>query len=188
MRNINSSIVFFMCCWVSLALCSCATSMDSNAARAKKSHQKSLDSGSFASRLPSHYNTGGQKMILIDPNVHAWAAYDASGNKVRGGIAVAGANWCPDLGRRCHTRSGTFRVQSLGAATCKSTIYPLPHGGAPMPYCMFFNGNQGMHGSYPGSLADANLSHGCVRMAIPDAEWLRYNFVNIGTKVVVRPY
>jgi lipoprotein-anchoring transpeptidase ErfK/SrfK len=27
-----------------------------------------------------------------------------------------------------------------------------------------------------------------VRMHVSDAEWLRYNFVNVGTKVIVKPY
>jgi hypothetical protein len=141
---------------------------------------------SYDSRLPSHVSSN-DKMILIDPNVHAWGAYQ-NGNLVKAGLAVAGADYCPDIGRRCHTGVGSFRVQSLGAPGCKSTIYPRPRGGAPMPYCMFFNKNQAMHGEYEGGLAEANLSHGCVRMHTPDAEWLRYNFVNVGTKVVVRPY
>jgi lipoprotein-anchoring transpeptidase ErfK/SrfK len=55
-----------------------------------------------------------------------------------------------------------------------------------MPYCMFFNGNQGLHGSY--NVVDGNASHGCVRMTVSDAEWVRFNFANIGTKVIVRPY
>jgi lipoprotein-anchoring transpeptidase ErfK/SrfK len=62
----------------------------------------------------------------------------------------------------------------------------MPHGGAPMPYCMFFNGSQGLHGSY--EVVDGNASHGCVRMTVSDAEWVRFNFATIGTKVVVRPY
>jgi lipoprotein-anchoring transpeptidase ErfK/SrfK len=138
----------------------------------------------YASRLPSHINTA-EKTILIDPKVHAWGAY-ADGKLIRAGLATAGSNWCPDIHRACRTRAGTFHVQSLGSPNCKSTIYPLPKGGAPMPYCMFFNGNQGLHGSY--QVVEGNVSHGCVRLKVPDAEWLRYNFINIGTKVVVETY
>ena len=170
---------------LTLALCSCAQI----APPQKPVHQTMADRlppANYAERLPQTINTGGVKTVLVDPNVHAWGAYDANGHLVKAGIAVAGANWCPDIGRACHTRAGTFRVQSLGAASCKSSIYPLPKGGAPMPYCMFFNGNQGLHGST--QLAEANLSHGCVRLRTSDAEWLRFNFVNIGTKVVVKPY
>ena len=141
----------------------------------------------YSSRLPSHLDVG-EKTVLVDPNVHAWGAYDSSGSLIRAGQASAGSDYCPDLGRRCHTKSGTFRVNSLGSPNCKSSMFPMPHGGAPMPYCMFFNQNQALHGSSEGEVVDGNISHGCVRMHVPDAEWLRYNFVNVGTKVIVRPY
>lgn len=139
----------------------------------------------YALRLPSYINTH-EKTILINPNVHAWGAYDESGNLIRAGLATAGGNWCADVGRSCRTRVGTFRIYSLGSVNCKSSIYPLPKGGAPMPYCMFFNGNQGLHGS-PYTV-EGNVSHGCVRMTVSDAEWVRYQFARPGTKVMVRPY
>ena len=141
----------------------------------------------YSSRIPQHIKPG-VKTVVIDPNVHVWVAYDENGNLVRSGLATAGSSWCPDIKRACKTKPGTFRVQSLGAVSCKSSIYPLPKGGAPMPYCMFFNGNQGMHGTYGRGVVEGNISHGCVRLHVPDAEWLRYNFVNIGTRVIVKPY
>jgi lipoprotein-anchoring transpeptidase ErfK/SrfK len=107
---------------------------------------------------------------------------------IRAGQASAGSNWCPDLGRPCHTHPGTYRVNSLGSPGCKSSQFPIPHGGAPMPYCMFFDRNQALHGSPDREVVDGNISHGCVRMHVPDAEWLRYNFVSVGTKVIVEPY
>jgi hypothetical protein len=141
----------------------------------------------YESRLPAHLDVN-QKTVLVDPNVHAWGAYDSSGSLVRGGQASAGSNWCPDLGRPCHTHAGTYHINSLGSPNCKSSEFPMPHGGAPMPYCMFFNRNQALHGSPEGEVVDGNISHGCVRMHVPDAEWLRYNFANVGTQVIVRPY
>lgn len=141
----------------------------------------------YASRLPQHLATH-EKTILIDPRVHAWGAYDAQGNLIRAGLTTAGGSWCPDIKRSCRTRSGTFRIQSLGSASCKSSIYPIHKPGAPMPYCMFFNGNQGLHGSPGGAVIEGNVSHGCVRVRVSDAEWIRYNFARVGTKVIVRPY
>jgi lipoprotein-anchoring transpeptidase ErfK/SrfK len=148
-------------------------------------NQVSKSRVSHSSRMPSHINTS-EKVIVIDPRVHAWGAYDANGNLLRSGIATAGSGWCPDIRRSCRTRVGTFRIYSLGSFGCKSSRYPLPRGGAPMPYCMFFNGNQGLHGSY--NVVDGNASHGCVRLHVDDAEWVRFNFANHGTKVIVRPY
>lgn len=141
----------------------------------------------YASRLPDHSPTGG-KAILVDPNKHAWGAYGTDGNLIKAGLATAGANYCPDLKRPCHTKAGTFYINSLGNASCKSTIFPLGRGGAPMPYCMFFNKNQALHGVPEGEVAEANLSHGCVRLHVWDAEWIRNNFATVGTKVVVKPY
>lgn len=141
---------------------------------------------SFISRLPKQIETN-EKTIVIDPHVHAWGAYSAQGKLIRAGLATAGAKWCEDIGRPCRTKTGVFRIQSLGDSDCISNKFPVDEGGgAPMPYCMYFNGGQALHGSH--ELAEANLSHGCVRIHVQDAQWLRFEFANIGTKVIVKPY
>lgn len=138
----------------------------------------------YASRLPTSISSK-QKTILVDPKVHAWGAYQ-NGNLVYAGLATSGADWCPDIGRSCHTVTGTFHIYRLGGDECRSRTYPIGEGGALMPYCMFFHGGFSLHGST--EMADANMSHGCVRMKISDAQWVRYNFATIGTKVIVEPY
>jgi hypothetical protein len=142
---------------------------------------------SYESRLPQSISAR-EKTIIVDPKVHAWGAYGADGNLIRAGLATAGGDWCADIGRPCRTRAGSFRIQSLGSEACKSSLYPRPHGGAHMPYCMFFNGSQGLHGTSDAGMVEANVSHGCVRMYTPDAEWVRFNFANVGTRVVVKSY
>ena len=141
---------------------------------------------SIALSMPSQISPPGEKMVLVDPIEHAWGAYDANGRLIKSGLASAGSNWCKDMGQECHTWTGSFRVRSLGGPNCVSPSFPLPRGGAPMPYCMYFNKYQALHGSY--ELAHANISHGCVRMRVADARWLHNNFVQIGTLVVVKPY
>lgn len=149
----------------------------------------SFDNSRYASRMPQRIDTHGQKTVIIDPNNYAWGAYDASGNFVRGGVASAGAGFCKDTGKGCRTTPGSFRVYSLGDVNCVSRKFPLGKGGALMPYCMFFNNGQSLHGSPDKMMmVEENISHGCVHLRIPDAEWLRYNFVNVGTKVIIRPY
>jgi len=185
MRNI--ALILFL----TFVLCSCSTYGPSEGTSAatpipKPATAENKPTPNYAARMPNTIAATGEKVIIVDPNVHAWGAYGANGDLIRGGLATAGGNWCPDIGRRCHTRSGSFRIQSLGSASCKSTIYPLPRGGAPMPYCMFFNGNQGLHGSY--NVVDGNASHGCVRLHVDDAEWIRFDFAHIGTKVIVKSY
>lgn len=188
MSNRKTALVMMLSALVSASLTSCASNgfNDDGSVNAMRVEYDRYNPSDYESRLPQTVSTK-EKMILVDPNSHAWGAY-RNGELVRAGLATAGSSWCPDIGRPCRTRSGSFRIQSLGSADCKSSIYPLPRGGAPMPYCMYFNGSQGLHGSYPGNVIEGNVSHGCVRMHVSDAEWLRYNFATVGTRVVVRPY
>jgi hypothetical protein len=142
----------------------------------------------YAARLPQNVNVNGEKTIVVDPRSFAWGAYGEDGNLVKAGIATAGGDYCPDDGAPCRTRVGTFRISALGDVNCRSHTYPRPEGGALMPYCMFFHGGESLHGSPDRMLVEANVSHGCVHLRIPDAEWIRYNFAQVGTKVVVMPY
>ena len=139
----------------------------------------------YRSRLKKMITTN-ERVIIINPHEHVWGAYAENGKLLRAGLATAGYKWCDDIGRPCRTKTGSFSIYSLGDSDCISHIYPVDEGGAPMPYCMFFNGGQGIHGS--NHLAEANLSHGCVRVSVDDAEWIRYNFARVGTKVIVEPY
>src|SRR3990167_2826544 len=89
----------------------------------------------YGARLPQKVETN-EKLVLVDPNVHAWGAYNSNGDLVRAGVATAGGEFCEDTGRPCQTGSGTFRISSLGDENCISSVYPLPEGGGLMPYCM----------------------------------------------------
>jgi hypothetical protein len=148
---------------------------------------------SYAS-LPSSIPPQGEKQIIVDPRIHKWAAYNEDGRLVKSGIATAGSSYCPDLDRPCRTKVGSFRIESLGDAGCKSHKFPLPRGGAPMPYCMYFNNGQALHGS--NEVVLGNISHGCVRLHVKDARWIRYNFAeepnsnneDLGTVVIIKPY
>jgi len=137
----------------------------------------------------------GEKVVLIDPLYYAWGAYDPDGTLVRWGPISAGSDWCRDMDEPCQTNPGDFRVFSLGSSECISHKFPLPDGGAPMPYCMYFNNGQALHGE-PNGLPGYNASHGCVRLYVNDAEWLRYDFVEApnaynhfrGTRIIVNSY
>lgn len=147
------------------------------------------------SPFPLTVSAPGEKILIFDPIQLAWGAYDADGNLLRWGPASGGADYCKDIDAQCRTHSGTFRIYSLGSSDCYSRKYPLPDGGAPMPYCMYFENGQAFHGE-PNGLPGFNASHGCVRMYVNDAEWLRYDFIEgpnsgnrfRGTRVVVKPY
>lgn len=132
----------------------------------------------------------GSNVFLFDPAQGGWAAYDASGILVRTGAASGGASWCADVGRSCRTKVGAFKVYRKGGAGCKSGKFPIrrngKNGGAPMPHCMFFHGGFAVHGSY--DVPNYNASHGCVRVHPAAAEWLHNDFLDIGSKVIVKPY
>lgn len=147
------------------------------------------------SPFPLNIDPPNEKLIIVDLNENAWGAYDSDGILIRWGPATGGQDWCKDIGKSCRTKAGEFRIYSTGSSNCVSSKFPVPRGGAPMPYCMFFNGGQALHGS-PGAVVKGNVSHGCVRLFVSDAEWLRYDFVEgptfdnhyRGTRVIVEPY
>lgn len=176
----------FLSCLVPLLLNGCATKTPS-ASSDGRVHYSNADPDRYVKRMAPTIETN-EKVIVVDPKSYAWGAYSADGKLVRAGIATAGGDYCPDEGGPCRTSTGTFRLNSLGNVNCRSSIYPIPKGGSLMPYCMFFKGGQSLHGSPDGILVEANLSHGCVHLRIPDAEWIRFNFAQVGTKVVILPY
>lgn len=152
-----------------------------------------INGSSFATEgapLPQRIKRYDEKIILVNPATHVWGAYAANGVLLRWGIATAGAEECSDSDSSCRTKVGEFRIYSLGNSSCASNKYD----DAPMPYCMFFNGGQAIHGS--SDIQFNNVSHGCIRLHIDDAEWLRYKFAEgptrmnnyQGTKVIVQSY
>lgn|SRR3990167_1264677 len=156
-----------------------------------------IDGSPFATEdtpLEQYIKPPGEKIIMVDPIEHVWGAYNAKGKLIRWGIATAGADWCRDSHHSCRTKTGNFRIYSIGDHACVSRKFPIPDGGAPMPYCMYFNGGQALHGSY--EVDYANASHGCIRVNVSDAKWLRYHFVEgpssvnhyRGTKITIREY
>jgi lipoprotein-anchoring transpeptidase ErfK/SrfK len=183
MRNVIKVTKLLLLVSASSILGACATTHTQGSGYASSGPSNE----SYAARMPSSIQTS-ERTIVVDPRLHAWAAYDSSGQMVKGGNASAGSNWCGDIGRPCHTRVGTFRIQSMGGPDCKSHIFPVGVGGAPMPYCMFFSGGQALHGVPSSEVGEGNFSHGCVRMHVSDAEWIRYDFANVGTKVIVKSY
>lgn len=180
MRSINTIFTISLLC----TLTSCATNTSPTPPEGQMMAVNQVDNTNYAARLPQRISSN-QKTILVDPKVHAWGAYE-NGSLINSGLATSGASYCPDVGRSCKTVSGTFHIYRIGPDDCRSKKYPIGEGGALMPYCMFFNEGFSIHGST--EMADANLSHGCVRLKIQDAQWVRYNFANIGTKVIVEPY
>lgn len=130
--------------------------------------------------------TANANTFVYNPQTLQWKAINNNGVVIRTGRGSGGRNYCPDIRRGCRTPSGTFHVVRKGGAWCKSSKYPLPRGGAPMPYCMFFSKNYAIHGS--NDVPNYNASHGCVRVKTSDAKWLSNSFIHIGTTVIIKSY
>lgn len=127
----------------------------------------------FPERIPPL----GEKKVIINLHEQAFAAYDEYGYLVHWGPVSSGQNWCADVGKRCTTPEGHYRIYHKRGADCISYKFPVDQGGAPMPYCMFFHEGFAMHASI---LPGYHASHGCVRLFYEDAKWLNQDFVNIG--------
>ncbi len=141
---------------------------------------------SSISGLPKQISALGRRVFVFSPRLRKWAAYDSLGYRVAYGRANGGSGYCRDLGRPCLTPQGSFKVFRKGTIGCKSSKFPLPFGGAAMPYCMFFQGGNAIHGSP--YVSNRNTSHGCIRVTTVAAKWLHRYFIQHGTRVLVLPY
>ncbi|MBN1250038.1 MAG: LysM peptidoglycan-binding domain-containing protein [Anaerolineae bacterium] len=75
---------------------------------------------------------------------------------------------------------GTFSVYVKYRATPMSGPgYYLPA----VPHTMYFYRGYAIHGAYWHNNFGTPMSHGCVNLSLPDAEWF-YNWTPVGTKVV----
>ncbi len=145
------------------------------------------------SLLPEQINPSGEKVVIVDLARMAWGAYDAEGHMQHWGPTSGGKDYCPDVKENCRTPAGEYYMYRKGGAACKSGKFPIPTGGAAIPYCMFFHNGFALHGS--NNIPGYHASHGCGRIFTQDAEWLNKNFIEIpdkdilqGTKVIVYPY
>ncbi len=133
------------------------------------------------SPFPETIAPPGERLIVFDPLVLAFAAYYPDGRLARWGPAVGGRG-----GYR--TPAGDYEITSKGDASCRSRKYPKGCRGsscAPMPYCMVFLEGYAMHG---GDLTGRHESHGCIRLFADDAKWLNLEFAPEGTRLRVNPY
>lgn len=79
------------------------------------------------------------------------------------------------------TVTGQFRIWvKLASTDMSGPGYSLED----VPYTMYFYQGYGLHGTYWHNNFGTPMSHGCVNLRTPDAEWL-FNFVSEGTLVNV---
>ncbi len=116
---------------------------------------------------------GGAHWIDVDLSNQRLYAYE--GDTLVNSFIVSTGTW------QTPTVTGSYKVWiKLRSAPMSGPGYYLPD----VPYIMYFYGDYGIHGTYWHNNFGTPMSHGCVNLSIPDAEWV-YNFSQVGTVVNV---
>ncbi|MGC8856131.1 MAG: L,D-transpeptidase family protein [Anaerolineae bacterium] len=116
-----------------------------------------------------------QGVRWIDVNLSQQRVYAYEGDTLVNSFVVSTGTW------QTPTVTGQFHIWiKLRSTTMTGPGYYLPN----VPYTMYFYKGYGLHGTYWHSNFGMPMSHGCVNLSIPDAEWL-YNWASVGTLVNV---
>jgi len=111
----------------------------------------------------------------IDVDLTHQMVYAFEGNTVVNSFLVSTGTW------QHPTVTGQYHVYvKYRSTTMSGPGYSLPN----VPYTMYFYKGYGIHGTYWHSNFGTPMSHGCVNLSIPNAEWM-YNWASIGTLVNV---
>ena len=126
-----------------------------------------------ATPVPGYSANTGEHWIDVDLTQQMVYAYD--GNNVANSFLVSTGLWGTP------TVTGKYHIYiKLRYTDMSGPGYYLPD----VPYTMYFYRSYGLHGTYWHHNFGTPMSHGCVNLSIPDAEWL-YNFAGVGTLVNV---
>ncbi len=118
---------------------------------------------------------GRGREVIVDLSDQRIYAY-LDGILVRSVIVSTGLPATP-------TVQGSFTAQrKYSAQTMSGPGYHLPG----VPWVVYFYAGYALHGTYWHDNFGQPMSHGCVNLPTPEAEWF-YNFVQIGTPIHVRP-
>lgn len=117
---------------------------------------------------------GVGREIIVDLSDSTIYAYE-DGQLVRSVIVSTGLPETP-------TVVGNFAVyRKLDSQTMSGPGYYLPG----VPWVMYFYSGYAIHGTYWHNNFGRPMSHGCVNLPTPEAQWF-YNFADIGTPVNVQ--
>lgn len=111
----------------------------------------------------------------IDVDLTNQMVYAYEGNTLVNSFVTSTGTW------QYPTVTGQYHVYvKLRYKHMSGPGYSLPN----VPYTMFFYQGYAIHGTYWHTNFGTPMSHGCVNLSIPDAEWI-YNFASVGTLVNV---
>jgi lipoprotein-anchoring transpeptidase ErfK/SrfK len=113
----------------------------------------------------------------IDIDLANQRVYAYEGETIVREFVVSTGTW------RYPTVTGQFRIYVKYPSTpMAGPGYYLPG----VPFTMYFYKGYAIHGTYWHSNFGTPMSHGCVNLKTPEAEWL-YNFASVGTLVNIHP-
>jgi lipoprotein-anchoring transpeptidase ErfK/SrfK len=119
------------------------------------------------------YDTGPGKVITVNLSTQTAYAFE-DGVLLNEFVVSTGLPGTP-------TVTGTFSIYlKLDSQHMVGPDYDLPG----VPWVMYFYQGYGLHGTYWHNNFGHPMSHGCVNMKTPEAEWL-YGWAPLGTPVVV---
>ena len=122
---------------------------------------------------PADSTASGEHWIDVDLSQQRLYAY--AGDTLVNSFVVSTGTW------QTPTVTGEYKIWiKLKSAPMSGPGYYLPD----VPYIMYFYKGYGLHGTYWHNNFGTPMSHGCVNLTIPDAEWV-YNFTQVGTVVNV---
>lgn len=111
----------------------------------------------------------------IDVNLSQQMVYAYEGDVIVNSFLTSTGTW------RTPTVTGSYKIYvKYISTTMAGPGYNLPN----VPYTMYFHKGYGIHGTYWHNNFGVPMSHGCVNLSIPDAEWLYY-WASVGTVVKV---
>jgi lipoprotein-anchoring transpeptidase ErfK/SrfK len=127
----------------------------------------------LATEIPPQVANNGERWV--DVNLTQQMTYAYQGNTLVNSFLVSTGTW------QYPTVTGQYHIYvKLRYTDMTGPGYYLPN----VPYTMYFYEGYGLHGTYWHHNFGTPMSHGCVNLSIPDAEWL-YNWASVGTLVNV---
>ena len=125
-----------------------------------------------STEVPISYGNGEH---WIDVDLSQQRVYAYEGDTIVNSFLVSTGTW------QTPTVTGRYNIWiKLRSTTMSGPGYYLTN----VPFTMYFYKGYGLHGTYWHNNFGTPMSHGCVNLATPDAEWL-YNFSSVGTVVNV---
>ena len=126
-----------------------------------------------ASTQPAVFPSSGNGDRWIDVNLSTQRLYAYEGDVMVNAFVVSTGVWSTP------TVTGKYKIYvKYLSTTMTGPGYYLPN----VPYTMYFYKGYGIHGTYWHNNFGTPMSHGCVNLSIPDAEWLYY-WASVGTVV-----